>query len=93
LDVLGASVGRSFFDGAQNRHCQYERVMGTMDPTSSQDGSSRTFRASQGLGGKTGNAAHRSYPRESPDRPHTPGDPKEEVEPVKVDEPGQEMGT
>jgi hypothetical protein len=37
--------------------------MGTMSPTSSHDGSSRTFRASQGLGGKTGNAAHRSYPR------------------------------
>ena len=36
--------------------------MGTMDPTSSHNGSSRTFRASQGLGGKTGNAAHRSYP-------------------------------
>jgi hypothetical protein len=36
--------------------------MGTMSPTSSHNGSSRTFRASQGLGGKTGNAAHRSYP-------------------------------
>ena len=34
--------------------------MGTMDPTSLQNGSSRTFRASQGLGGKTGNAAYRS---------------------------------
>jgi hypothetical protein len=36
--------------------------MGTMSPTSSHNGSSRTFRASQGLGGKTGNAARRSYP-------------------------------
>jgi hypothetical protein len=36
--------------------------MGTMSPTSSQDGSSRTFRASQGLGGKTGKTARRSYP-------------------------------
>ena len=36
--------------------------MGTMSPTSSHNGSSRTFRASQGLGGKTGNAAYRSYP-------------------------------
>ena len=35
-----------------------------MSPTSSQNGSSRTFRASQGLGGKTGNDAHRSYPHE-----------------------------
>jgi hypothetical protein len=34
-----------------------------MSPTSSHNGSSRTFRASQGLGGKTGNAARRSYPR------------------------------
>jgi hypothetical protein len=33
-----------------------------MSPTSSHNGSSRTFRASQGLGGKSRKAAHRSYP-------------------------------
>ena len=42
---------------------QYGRVIGTMDPTSSHNGSSRTFRASQGSDKETWKAAHRSYPR------------------------------
>ena len=46
---------------------QYGRVMGTMSPTRSQNDSSRTFLASQGLGGKTGKAAHRSYPLKDED--------------------------